>query len=361
MVDPDARFEAGGEGETTLESRDLPPHGGDIAAAAARYGIAPADWLDLSTGINPQAYPVPPLGPASWRNLPDAGATGALIAAARVCYGISGAAGVTAAPGTQALIQWLPRVLGTGTVAVLSPTYGEHETAWRAAGAAVSCVADLEGGDAADVFVVVNPNNPDGRCFEPLDLLRRAEDCARRGAWLVVDEAFCDVLPEMSLARHAGAPGLVILRSFGKFFGLAGARLGFALAPVSLTVELDRALGPWAVSGPAAAVGAAALRDLAWIAETRGRLAADARRLDALLTRAGLEVAGGTDLFRLTHFEEAWAVYHALAGRGILCRAFPAHPEWLRFGLPGSDAEFDRLERALHPAVAEAREASLTL
>jgi len=332
----------------------LPIHGGDLAAASARYGVPRADWLDLSTGINPTPYPFLDVPAAVWQALPDAALADALTEAARQGYGVAPEAEIVAASGTQALIQWLPRLVVAHDVAVLSPTYGEHAAAWQAVGAKVREVTRIEEGDDADVLVVVNPNNPDGRAFEPLDLLRRAEERARDGRLILVDEAFADVTPEISLAAQAGAPGLVVLRSFGKFFGLAGVRLGFALCPPELGQRLRAAMGPWAVSGPAAVIGARALSDAEWIAGARRELHAMTARVDAALAGVGMTVIGGTDLFRLTHFAKAVPVYHALAKRGVLTRAFAARPEWLRFGLPADTAAFEKFADALREAVAEA-------
>jgi cobalamin biosynthetic protein CobC len=336
-----------------VKTDSLPIHGGDLAAAAARYGVPREAWLDLSTGINPNPYPVAELPAAAWRALPDAALNDALIGAARDGYGVAKAAAVVAAPGTQAIIQWLPRLVSAATVASGGPTYGEHAASGAAAGVSVREVPRIEDGDDAEVLVVVNPNNPDGRLHEPLDLLRRAERRENDGRLIVVDEAFCDVTPESSLAAFAGLPGLVVLRSFGKFFGLAGVRLGFALCAPDFGHRLGAAMGPWAVSGPAAALGARALADAAWIAASRRELAAMTARMDALLVSVGMTVVGGTDLFRLTHFDAAHAVYHALARRGVLTRAFAARPGWLRFGLPADTAAFDRFEQALREAVAE--------
>jgi cobalamin biosynthetic protein CobC len=335
------------------DDHTLPVHGGDLAAAAVRYGVPREEWLDLSTGINPNPYPAEDLPASAWRALPDAAVTESLVAAARGGYGVARGAAVVAAPGTQALIQWLPRLVPATDVAIVSPTYGEHAAGWAACGATVREVASLEDGDDAEVLVVVNPNNPDGRLYEPLDLLRRAERREGDGRLIVVDEAFCDVTPEASLAGFAGLPGLVVLRSFGKFFGLAGVRLGFALTEPDFGRRLSAAMGPWAVSGPAAVLGARALADAAWIARARHGLSAMTARMDSLLAAVGMTVVGGTDLFRLTHFPAAGAVYHALARRGVLVRAFAARPDRLRFGLPADTAALDRFEQALRAAVAE--------
>ncbi|MCP5367098.1 MAG: threonine-phosphate decarboxylase [Hyphomicrobiales bacterium] len=324
------------------EQRD---HGGGIDAAARAQGIPADRWLDLSTGINPRPYPLPALAPRTWARLPDREMMAGLRAAAARYYGAPDPACVVPAPGSQAVIQWLPRLAPPGArVAVVGPTYNEHAAAWRAAGHRVAEVdAPPAPGDGFAVVVAVNPNNPDGRRW-PGGALR---DLAQAGTRVVVDEAFADVVPDATLAGDVAGADLVVLRSFGKFFGLAGLRLGFAIAAPPLATDLAAALGPWAVSGPAAKVAAAALTDGAWIAETRARLAGDAARLRALLTGAGLAVVGGTDLFVLAAHDRAPDLAARLAGAAILVRTFPARPAWLRFGLPGTDGDFSRLAKVL--------------
>lgn len=327
-------------------------HGGDLTAAERRFGRpVRGRWLDLSTGINPTAYPLPDLPAEAWSRLPDRKSLARLIDAAQGYYGVPAADCIVAAPGSQALIQWLPRLHAPGpegAVAVLTPTYGEHARAWAMAGCAVESIADLA--DVADrhaVVVLANPNNPDGRRFDPDRLRALADRLSARGGLLVVDEAFADVAPELSLAGAAGRPGLVVLRSFGKFFGLGGLRLGFALGPPPLIAALAEALGPWAVSGPAVHIGAAALADTAWIAAARQRLAEGACRLDALLSGAGFSILGGTDLFRLTEHPEAPVLFERLGRAGILARDFPERPQWLRFGIP-TKADLARLSDVLN-------------
>ena len=292
-------------------------------------------------------YPVPPLPPETWTALPDAGAARALAAAAAGAYGARPGT-LVAAPGTGALIAALARLHGAGRVGVLGFTYGDHARAWRAAGATVETVAepaDLAGFDAA---VVVNPNNPDGRLVAPGIL---AGLSARVGL-LVVDEAFGDVVPAAASLAPAPPPETVVLRSFGKFYGLAGLRLGFAVAQGAWADRLSAALGPWAVSGPALAVGAAALGDGAWAAEARARLAGDAARLDALLAARGARPLGGTALFRLAAVPDGARWFDALARAGILTRPFTERPDWLRFGLPAGAQAWDRLADALAAAAA---------
>lgn len=303
-------------------------HGGGIDAAAARWGGARGDWLDLSTGINPVPYPVGGLEAGDWTALPDRGAMAALEAAARAFWGVPEGLAVIAAPGASALIARMPGLVPGCDVYVPGPTYNEHAAAFRAAGARV--VDD----PAAPVHVLVHPNNPDGRVWP-------AEAVGGR-VLTVVDESFCDVMPEASHVARAGE-GVVVLKSFGKFWGLAGLRLGFAIGPADLIGRLEEMLGPWPVSGPALRVGAAALRDAGWAEATRARLRADGARLDRLV---GAPVVGGTTLFRLYDVGNAAAWQERLARGRVWSRVFPYSDRWLRLGLPAPD-RWAQLEAAL--------------
>lgn len=327
-----------------------PAHGGDLAAATARFGVPAAGWLDLSTGISPHPYPTATLPSEVWTRLPQADAEAALVATARDYYRVPAGARIVAAPGSQALIQALPLLRPPGRVAVLAPTYAEHLSSWRDAGHRIDEISDLDKGTAAEVCVVTQPNNPDGRTHHPETLRAAAEALAKTGGWLVVDEAFADAEPGCSLAPVAGTPGLIVLRSFGKFFGLAGVRLGFVLADRDVAASMARRLGPWAVSGPALELGRRALADHHWIAAARLRLAADSQRLAALLAGHGLRPLGGTALFRLAETANAAGLHERLAREGVLTRNFVDHPRWIRFGLPPGDAGFARLEAALDRA-----------
>lgn len=318
-------------------------HGGDLGEARARAD-AVCDWLDLSTGINPHPYPAR-IPDAALARLPQRDAQDALVAAARMAWRVPEDAGIVAAPGTQAILQWLPHLFPTHRVAVVGPTYAEHAATWARAGASVATVPSLVEAAATDIAVVVNPNNPDGRTHAPETLRAFAAARAERPIALVVDEAFGDVAPELSVA---GAPGTLVLKSFGKFYGLAGLRLGFAIAAPAVAARLAAAFGPWAVSGPALAVGAEALADAPWADSMRARLARERAALDAVLARAGLAVTGGTDLFRLVETPDAARWHAALAAEGVWTRAFDEAPERLRFGLPGE--RLSRLEAALAAA-----------
>lgn len=324
-----------------------PHHGGDLSGANEKYGTPAEGWLDLSTGINRTPYPTPEVTSEVWQRLPLAEDFARAERAARTCYGVPDAAGMVIAPGTQALIQWLPRLRKPASVAVVGPTYAEHAQAWRRAGHSVLEVATLQDAGDADAVIVVNPNNPDGARTDPEDLLETAKRLARRQGLLVVDEAFADIAPDLSVVPHLPQPGLFVLRSLGKFYGLAGARVGFGIGGPDQVERVVDALGPWAVAGPSLIAAAAALEDDSWRAESRARLAENADRLDTLLAASGFIVEGGTDLYRLVRHGAAASIADALGRAGILVRTFETRPLHLRFGIPGSEAEWQRLSEAL--------------
>lgn len=330
----------------------LMAHGGRIDAAARLFPSAPQPWVDLSTGINPHPYPVAPLDPAVWQRLPLARDLDALTAAAAACYGRPEGLRLLPVAGSESAIRLLPRLVRAHRVGILGPTYSSHAAAWSAIGCRIAELdalpdpaADLDGA------VVVNPNNPDGRRIAADALIDWATDWTTAGRWLIVDEAFADVVPEVSLlGRPALPPRIVVLRSLGKFFGLAGLRLGFIAASDRIAARWHPVVGDWPVSGPAAVIGAAALSDAAWIGSTRRRLAADRERLDGLLAETGFRVRGGTDLFRLADLPDCLAaefdpVAH-FARRGILVRSFASAPGRVRFGLPGDETAWRRLRQA---------------
>ena len=323
-------------------------HGGDLDAARRLFPGAPEPFIDLSTGINPNPYPLPRFPAALFTRLPAPDAASALAAIAARAYGARSAACVVPAPGTQILLPLIAALVRPGRAAVLTPTYSELARTATLAGHSVKAIREIGDTGDAGLVMVANPNNPDGRLLGRDTLLALAEALRARGGVLVVDEAFMDVGPPgASLAAEVARGNIVVLRSFGKFFGLAGIRLGFALAAPALAARLSAALGPWAVSGPALAVGAEALADAAWIERTRGRLAKAAKRLDAILMGAGLEIVGGTSLFRLARTPPAQALFHHLGRAGILTRVFSEQRDWLRFGLPGSTRQWRRLQAAM--------------
>lgn len=316
-------------------------HGGNLDAAISRYGGAPSEWLDLSTGINPVAYPVPEIRAQSWAILPRKSDQRRLCDAAREAYGTK--VSLVAMAGAQGAIQAVPFLRTPGQARIVAPTYNEHSGALRAGGWQVSEVADLAAMAGADLAVVVNPNNPDGRFYKPEAL----EVLAGQVGLLVVDESFADPMPDLSLApRLQTLDNVLVLRSFGKFYGLAGMRLGFALGSDPLIARLADLAGPWPVSGPAIDIACAAFLDKSWHARTCDRLSRDAARLDALAEGAGWQLIGGTPLFRTYAAPDAAQAQSALAEHHIWSRIFPYSPSWVRLGLAGSEADWAQLERA---------------
>lgn len=307
-------------------------HGGGVDAAARAFGGARCDWLDLSTGINPVPFAVPPLDTTGWTALPDSNAQTALITAARRFWDVPPEAGILAVPGASAAIAQMPRLADPARVWIPAPTYNEHAASFVAEGWQVTP-------DPGEVqaSVLVNPNNPDGRLWGAGDA---------QGALRIIDESFCDVTPEATLMEEAPRPGTLILKSFGKFWGLAGLRLGFVIGDLVLIHRLAQMLGPWPVSGPALQIGTAALKDPAWAAETRARLARDARTLDGVLKTAGATPLGGTSLFRLYDVGNAKGMQTQLARAQIWSRVFPYNARWLRLGLPDATG-WARLSKAL--------------
>ena len=323
-------------------------HGGSLGRAGALFPHAPLPFVELSTGINPHSYPLFDVPATALSRLPESERLWELAEIAAAAYGAPSAANVVAAPGTQILLPRVASLVRPGRALVLGPTYAEHARAAAIAGHAVAEVNDFEALADADLAVLVNPNNPDGRVIERDRLLDLAGRLRAKGGLLVVDEAFMDVGPrEESLAGDVAGGGIVVLRSFGKFFGLAGVRLGFALSDTLTAERLEAQLGPWAVAGPALEYGIRALADSDWQDDMRQRLADDAERLDALLGRFGISVAGGTTLFRYLSFPGASTLFSALGERGVLVRHFALRPNVLRVGLPGSEGEWQRLEEAL--------------
>ncbi len=319
-------------------------HGGRVRAAAQRYGIPENDWLDLSTGINPNGWPVPCVPQEVWQRLPQD--DDELHAAAQRYYGTSR---LLAVAGSQAAIQALPRLRAPSRVALVAPSYAEHAHAWLRHGHQVmpmSAAEILDPGDSVQVALIINPNNPSGKLFHRDELLQLHEKLSARDGWLIVDEAFMDATPERSIASACPQEGLIVLRSVGKFFGLAGARVGFVLAEQKLLRALAALLGPWPIAAPSRYVSTLALRDSDWQQQARHTLAQAGQRLSGLLDRYDLAPDGGCGLFQWVCCADAASVHEQLAQCGILTRLFE-QPHSLRFGLPRDEAQWQRLVAAL--------------
>lgn len=327
-------------------------HGGDLTGAMERFGGHPDDWLDLSTGINPYCYPLPEDLPRSaWTSLPAKAAGERLLHAARQAYRVPDHLGLVAAPGTQILLSLLPLVLPEGPIAIATPTYSSHKKVWMREGrdpVEVSSVYALPAD--ARIVLLVNPNNPDGQLIDVKSLLEIAQTLTGRGGFLVLDEAFAEVMPGASLLPHLGDQNVLVLRSFGKFFGLAGLRLGFLAGPAAITARLSALLESWSVSGPAFDIGAAALRDTQWQDKMNRQVVDEMADLTLTLSRHGLSVFGGTPLYALAGLKNARGLHEALARRRIWTRVFDYAPTWIRLGLPGGPANLARLSDALADA-----------
>ncbi len=332
---------------------ELARHGGRLSAARSLFPQAPQPWIDLSTGINPWPYPAPRAVASARNRLPDTRDLQRLESLAAEAFGVSEAARVAATAGTECALRLLPYLLKLRGAVIAGPTYGSHADAWAHKGCEVQVVADaeLDRFDLTDTaVVVVNPNNPDGRVLSPSRLRLLHERVSGCGGRLIVDESFAEVTAQASIAEIAGTPSgasAIVLRSFGKFYGLAGVRLGFVIASPDFAAILRRVLGDWPVSSDALAAGLAAYADVDWAERTLAHLREEAAHLDEYLIRAGFAVVGGTALFRLARAPDAPAWFMRLASAGVLVRPFSYNPELLRFGLPGSRVAWQRLTSTL--------------
>ncbi len=320
-------------------------HGGRLRAAAEKFSIPLSEWMDLSAALNPVSYPVGDIPAAVWQRLPED--DDALHAIAAQYYGTSALLPVA---GSQAAIQALPTLFHPMLrVGMLRTTYNEHAHAWQQQGHTL-VLLEPENIESAlpqlDVLLLVNPNNPTGATFTRTTLLHWHTQLAARNACLIVDEAFIDAEPEQSLVADIGRPGLIVLRSLGKFFGLAGARVGFAFAADDVLQRLREILGPWPISHPARLAAQRALADVVWQDEQRLRLRQQSARLAQLLCEHALTPTGGCALFQWVQTDSAHELYQHLAAQGILLRYY-AMPASVRFGLPATEQCWQRLTRAL--------------
>ncbi|WP_019960822.1 threonine-phosphate decarboxylase CobD [Woodsholea maritima] len=321
-------------------------HGGLLDAMKRDFAHAPQPWLDLSTGINPWPYALGPLHPDSLTHLPTETAKAQCLGAMAQAWQAK-ATSITLIPGSELIIRLLPNLIAPRRVALTRPMYSDHERIWRRAGVEIVIADDpLDAVDDVDLVVICNPNNPDGRAWSREDLRAARVRLAKRGGFLLLDEAYGDLDEGRSLCPEAGAQGLLILRSTGKFYGLAGLRLGAFLAPPAIQAALEAYLGFWSVSGPALEAGARLYQDLDWQAQMRRRLAETCSMMDAALESVGIKAVTGSDLFRYLTLDKAHAVWQHLAEAGIYTRRFNGDDHHLRLGLCAG-ADLDRLVQAL--------------
>lgn len=326
-------------------------HGGELVKAAREYGIEPFKWLDLSTGINPNGYAIKDLPQSCFHRLPDPTDVMELEAVAREAYGVPADVGLIAAPGSEALIQALPQIFQKTNVAILSPTFSSHEASWQRYGHSVRQISHINDLQDETVVVVVNPNNPDGSLIKPKMFKKVSQQLKERGGVLVIDEAFADCNPEISFVPRHDNGSVIVLRSVGKFYGLAGIRLGFAVGPNRYLQRLKGLMGDWAVSGPAIEIGRNALGDKDWKAKTFQLLEIQSAMHKEVFQRLEVKVVGGTSLFNLIEVSDARTLHHQLAKRAIWTRRFDYNPQWLRIGLCKSQSELKQFEGILRDAL----------
>lgn len=318
-------------------------HGGNLKFAVKKYGMPAESWLDVSTGINPNHYPISNIPANVWQRLPED--QDGLIEAACTYYGCQS---LLPTAGSQAALQILPKLRASCRIAMPNTMYQEHAHAWQNNGHTVvffeqSPTAEIL--NQVDVVLICNPNNPTGNRFDKNQLLAWHQQLSSRSGWLIVDEAFMDTTPEDSIASETDLEGLFVLRSLGKFFGLAGARVGFLLAQKNVLSQVQEMLGPWSLTGPSRFIASHALYDLNWQANTRKALSTNSQQLNQLLTQYGLTPQGGTDLFQFVTTTKAAIIHEALAKQGVWVRLFK-EASALRFGLPSND-DWEKLEQAL--------------
>ncbi len=326
------------------------PHGGNLQLIEQHAPHAPKPWLDLSTGINPQPYPLPAFLPTLAHRLPPAQQVQAAYQAAAAYYGALCQSYVTLAAGMQPLLLALAAQRlakhGAAQVHIVAPTYAQHQTVWQSLGHTVQQVPDLAGSAAASVVIVCNPNNPDGQQFCPTALHALAQQLATHNGWLIIDESFADTTPALSMVPQvAQQDNVIVLRSLGKFFGVAGLRVSACVASQQQTTWLRTAVGPWPISGMACQSVPLMLQNTAWIAATRQTL-----QQQQALWRPTLapyfNIVGHTPLFCLLTTPQAAAWHKHLLQHGILTRVFDYNRHWLRIGLPAK-AHWPRLQQAL--------------
>lgn len=322
-------------------------HGGGLDAAVKKYGGEKTEWLDLSTGINPNPYPVYGVDPLAWNKLPDINAMAILTNAARNYYRIGDGLELCAANGTQAIIEILPIAFACKRVGILSPTYNEHAYVWKKSG---SEVFEITRGEPLpvdlDALVIVHPNNPDASVIEKSEFLEYSESLKKSNGIMIVDEAFCDTTPEKSIVTDL-PENVVVLKSFGKFFGLAGLRLGFAIANPLLLGRIRKYIGIWSVSGPALQIGARAYADTNWINYAITALKVLSSKQAGILKNVGFKIEGVNPLFCYVSHKNASSIHDLLAERQILIRPFVRDNTKLRFGICANNKQMERLEATL--------------
>ncbi|MCY4045712.1 MAG: aminotransferase class I/II-fold pyridoxal phosphate-dependent enzyme [Cellvibrionales bacterium] len=332
-----------------LPWNDLGFHGGDLYWAAERFGRPVDQWIDLSTGVNPNSYPIPDVKAADYQRLPYLSPE--FLASIEGYYGQPG----IPVSGSQQAIDLLPGMLKKLPVLLPEVGYKGYEKIFRQAdfycqhypsldkASAMIAIMDAITLNPNQHVVIINPNNPTGLIFTPEELLEFAKLLAP-DAMLIVDEAFMDVTPEGSMLNDRLLLNVLVFRSFGKFFGLAGLRLGVVFTSnTALINRLDSTLDPWRINGLAQAVATKAYSDNTWQSAAREQLATQKTKHQAKLltlvnqTQGRLLVRQGLFSAIIMPASMAQHAWQALALKGILTRQVPVSSEKtiLRIGIGG--------------------------
>lgn len=334
-------------------------HGGNKNEAARAYGIEPAEMIDLSTGISPNPYPLSlsQLDLSDLIELPQEDKAASLKNIMRKAWSVPDSAEIALASGSGALISLIPHIHKGDMRQVYcpEPAYSEHPMAWQRAGFRM---IPYEAGTIPEIYlnktaaiIAVQPGNPMGHCASPDAWLELMEKAAAHKVMIIMDEAFIDLMPEQSLVPYLGRKGLIVIRSFGKFYGLAGVRLGAAIGHPDDITALEDLLGPWPVSAMAVQFAAEAMSDHGWADDQRDWCATQMASLKKELMARGITIIGGTDLYVLIEIEDAKTLQDKLARAGFWTRIFEHYPNWMRLGLARDDAATTRFLKALDKAL----------
>jgi len=346
-------------------------HGGQLSKVAKQFGIPEQEWLDLSTGIAPFSYAIPAISEKIWQDLPTISPS--LIRAAQQYYQAKFCWPVA---GSQQLIEKLPSLWNDKNSAIESGKkqhaylpkvgYKEHQRAWSLAGYQIHFYQDAlpDNIEKNSIVVVINPNNPLTDTFSIQQLTQLKAHCQQQKALLIIDEAFADIFPsEFSFVPHLTnynennndsandneneSDDLIVLRSFGKFFGLAGIRIGFACTTEIWRDIIKESIGPWSINGPALFIAEQALQDTQWQIEQSLRLEKYSKKLQELL-KLHLPNASikANALFITVFLDNAASVYEKLCQQGVYVR-LTDEQNALRFGV-GNDQQLLHLTGVLN-------------
>lgn len=316
-------------------------HGGRLNRAVKKFNIPIENWIDLSTGINPNHWPIPNIPDKCFTRLPED--DDGLVEAARKYYQADNLLPVA---GSQSVIQLLPLLREKSKVAVPDIGYAEHAHQWQTAGHEIIFykTSNLDNiVNDVDVLIIINPNNPTGEIVTQKQLLAWHKILQSKQGWLIVDEAFADAEEIPSIVNMSHQSGLIVLRSIGKFFGMAGVRSGFVFAEKNLLKEINEKLGPWVLTGVSRYVTTMALLDNEWILNSKQALNQTSDSMHDLILGCSGVTPSGTKLFKTIVHVQAEEIFELFAMQGVLVRLLD-NKKGIRFGMPG-DGDWEKVQQ----------------